>query len=219
VNLASLFDLPSVVPAPACLARLPGSESGSRLLAQVPLARPFPPSPPPPILWLCSELPGTMVCPTSRVRSSSDSVLGLPDTSQAHWLLLGKPGSLTSVQICPYVPGSQTAQDPSPACDNAGPDVAFRVVSGRRRPEVRGISRLNCLARSSPVYASYLTLRPCPQDSEPVWLARPSPYDSFIRYILPVLVRSARVPQGQLLLPSKSTVLTHRVDATTLHPW
>ena len=37
-----------------------------------------------------------------------------------------------------------------------------------------------------PVYASYLTLRPCPQDSEPVWLARPSPYDSFIRYILPV---------------------------------
>ena len=36
-----------------------------------------------------------------------------------------------------------------------------------------------------PVYASYLTLRPCPQDSEPVWLARPSPYDSFIRYILP----------------------------------
>jgi hypothetical protein len=37
-----------------------------------------------------------------------------------------------------------------------------------------------------PVYASYLTLRPCPQDSEPAWLARPSPYDSFIRYILPV---------------------------------
>ena len=37
-----------------------------------------------------------------------------------------------------------------------------------------------------PVYASYLALRPCPQDSEPVWLARPSPYDSFIRYILPV---------------------------------
>ncbi len=37
-----------------------------------------------------------------------------------------------------------------------------------------------------PVYASYLTLRPCPQDSEPVWLARPSPYSSFICYILPV---------------------------------
>src|SRR5208282_5877474 len=36
-----------------------------------------------------------------------------------------------------------------------------------------------------PVYASYPALRPCPQDSEPAWLARPSPYDSFIRYILP----------------------------------
>src|SRR5208282_1833135 len=35
----------------------------------------------------------------------------------------------------------------------------------------------------APVYASYMALRPCPQDSEPAWLARPSPYDSFIRYI------------------------------------
>ena len=34
-----------------------------------------------------------------------------------------------------------------------------------------------------PVNASYPALRPCPHDSEPVWLARPSPYDSFIRYI------------------------------------
>lgn len=38
----------------------------------------------------------------------------------------------------------------------------------------------------APVYASYVALRPYPQDSEPVWLAGPSPYDSFIRYILPV---------------------------------
>ena len=37
-----------------------------------------------------------------------------------------------------------------------------------------------------PVNASYPDLRPCPHDSEPVWLARPSPYDSFIRYISPV---------------------------------
>jgi hypothetical protein len=36
-----------------------------------------------------------------------------------------------------------------------------------------------------PVNASYLALRPCPHDSEPVWFATPSPYDSFIRYILP----------------------------------
>src|ERR1700678_3763964 len=44
---------------------------------------------------------------------------------------------------------TETAQDSDPACDGAGPDVAFRVVSGRRRPEVRGISRLNNLAHSS----------------------------------------------------------------------
>jgi hypothetical protein len=43
-----------------------------------------------------------------------------------------------------------------------------------------------------PVNASYPASRPCPHDSEPVWLARPSPYDSFIRYILPACpVRSA----------------------------
>ena len=43
-----------------------------------------------------------------------------------------------------------------------------------------------------PVNASYPALRPCPHDSEPVWLAGPSPYDSFIRYILPACpVRSA----------------------------
>ena len=37
-----------------------------------------------------------------------------------------------------------------------------------------------------PVYASYMALRPYSQDSEPVWLARPSPYDSCIRYTSPV---------------------------------
>src|SRR5215472_1436523 len=30
-----------------------------------------------------------------------------------------------------------------------------------------------------------MALRPCPHDSEPAWLAVPSPYDSFIRDILP----------------------------------
>lgn len=67
------------------------------------------------------------------------------------------------------------------ACEIAPHDLAVRVVSGRRHPEVRGISRLNNLALVPPVCASYLALRPCPQDSEPVWLARPSPYGSFIR--------------------------------------
>ena len=65
-----------------------------------------------------------------------------------------------------------------------------------------------------PVCASYLALRPCPQDSEPVWFAIPSPYDSFIRYILPaVLVRSASWSPKAVETAIGSTVLTHRLLA------
>ena len=90
------------------------------------------------------------VCPTSRVRSSSAPVLGLSDASHERWPLTGEPGiSQLPCKMCPYVPGSQTAQDPGEARMYAPPNVAFRIVSGRRRPEVRGISRFNNLARSS----------------------------------------------------------------------
>ena len=54
-----------------------------------------------------------------------------------------------------------------------------------------------------PVNASYPALRPCPHDSEPVWLARPSPYDSFIRYILPAWCGLHRVPRSRLPLHFK----------------
>jgi hypothetical protein len=65
-----------------------------------------------------------------------------------------------------------------------------------------------------PVNASYPALRPCPHDSEPVWLARPSPYDSFIRYILPACpVRSASCSLKVVATASKNTVLTHRMLA------
>src|SRR5258708_34775207 len=143
--------LPFVVPAPAHSARPPGSESGTRFAGPgSPWPDPFPPSPPPPLFWFCSETsPVLWVCPTSRVRSSSASVLGLPDTSRAHWSLSGEPGiSHLPCKMWLYVPGSQTAQDSNQARDGAWQDIAFRVVSGRRRPEVRGISRLNNLARS-----------------------------------------------------------------------
>jgi hypothetical protein len=50
-------------------------------------------------------------------------------------------------------------------------------------------------------YASYPALRPCPQDSELAWLARPSPYDSFIRYISPVGLQHRGLPCA-LVLPS-----------------
>src|SRR5208282_4998139 len=67
-----------------------------------------------------------------------------------------------------------------------------------------------------PVYASYLALRPCPQDSEPAWLARPSPYDSFIRCILPDSMPTALPAPPVVVVQARC--LRHRVDATTLHP-
>ncbi len=67
-----------------------------------------------------------------------------------------------------------------------------------------------------PVYASYPALRPCPQDSEPARLARPSPYDSFIRYILPDSMPTALPTPPVVMVQARC--LRHRVDATTLHP-
>jgi len=67
-----------------------------------------------------------------------------------------------------------------------------------------------------PVYASYPALRPCPQDSEPAWLARPSPYDSFIRCILPDSMPTALPTPPVVVVQARC--LRHRVDATTRHP-
>jgi len=71
-----------------------------------------------------------------------------------------------------------------------------------------------------PVYASHLTLRSDPQDSEPVWFARPSPYDSFIRYILPACPvqstsRSLKVVATAL---KEHGAYAPEVGATTRHP-
>ncbi len=46
-----------------------------------------------------------------------------------------------------------------------------------------GISRLDTQPARSPVNASPEALRPPAHDSGPVWVATPSPYDSFIHYI------------------------------------
>jgi hypothetical protein len=56
---------------------------------------------------------------------------------------------------------------------------------------------------------------PCPQDSEPVWLARPSPYGSFIRCYLDGLCGAVYIVFLQVgcYCPPKNTVLTHRLLA------
>jgi hypothetical protein len=76
------------------------------------------------------------------------------------------------------------------------------LPSGRRHPEAGGISRLNNLARSSSCLRFVSGLTPVPQNSEPASLARPSPYDSFIRYVLPVRCYSI-VPLCPLVLPAE----------------
>ena len=74
--------------------------------------------------------------------------------------------------MCTYAPGSQTAQDPGEARSHAPPNVVFRAVSGSTRPEVRGISQLNNMARSSLVCDMYLASRPAPtRVGAGVWLA------------------------------------------------
>jgi hypothetical protein len=54
-------------------------------------------------------------------------------------------------------------------------------------PKLNRISRLNTWPARTPVNASAMALLPPPHDSRPVWVATPSPYDSFIHYTLPVL--------------------------------
>ena len=54
------------------------------------------------------------------------------------------------------------------------------------------ISQLDGWPACAPVNASPAALRPPPHDSGSGWLAGPSPYDSFIRYSLPVSRRTTR---------------------------
>jgi len=57
------------------------------------------------------------------------------------------------------------------------------TVSAPRR---KGVSQLNTRPARTPIDASVLPLRAVPHDSGPVWIATPSPYDSFIHYTMPV---------------------------------
>ena len=54
-------------------------------------------------------------------------------------------------------------------------------------PWSSALSRLNTRPARTPIDASMTPLREPPHDSEPVWVASPSPYDSFIHTTMPVL--------------------------------
>ena len=66
----------------------------------------------------------------------------------------------------------------------AGCGLPPSSTASASRSEV--LSRLNTRPARSPVNASRPPLRAAAHDSGPVWVATPSPYDSFIRYTSPV---------------------------------
>jgi len=158
------------------------------LLAQVPLGQTLPSiSSAAAVLALFGDFPGTMglsdfpcsfvivFCPwTSRCVPSALAALG------------GTLGSLNYRARCvPTCQGHRPRRTPAKLAMALGRMLPSALCQGV------GVLKFGVFRGSitwpvvPPVYASYPALRPCPQDSEPAWLARPSPYDSFIRYILP----------------------------------
>jgi hypothetical protein len=136
-------------------------------------------------------------------RSARDASCGLQRKNcSASGRIRENPGSLTFRARCvPTCQGHRPRRTPT----------KLAMALGRMLPSAlcRGVGVLKFgVSRGSitwpvvpPVYASYPALRPCAQDSEPAWLAKPSPYDSFIRYILPdrcysIVARKCAEPPG-----------------------
>ena len=76
--------------------------------------------------------------------------------------------------------------------------VAFHGKPPGRHVELV-ISELNTRPTCASVNASPRTLPPPAHDSRPEWLARPSPYDSFIRYSMPVYPGAFGLPRAARL--------------------
>ena len=190
--------LPFVVPAPTRWARRPGSESGTRFagsgsLGQTPSLHP--------LRRRCSgfvrRLPryyGSVRLPVfvhHRLLS-----LNFPMRPEGAGRSRGNPGSLNFRARCvPTCQGHRPRRTPAKLAMALGRMLPSALCQGV------GVLKLGVFRGSitwpvvPPVYASYPALRPCPQDSEPAWLARPSPYDSFIRCILPDSMPTACLPR------------------------
>ena len=160
----------------------------------------FPP-PPPPLpgfhLQPCSAAsPVLRSSPTSCARGSSSYALRLHDAHCTRRF----PAGCSRARDLP-VPvrecfracaGSLTARGPARLADAAAPGVAFGLSPQRRHPGRQCCCTGHIFRGSIPgphVPLSTLRLHPrehTPHDSGPLWLARPSPYDSFIHYTSPV---------------------------------
>ena len=85
------------------------------------------------------------------------------------------------------------------AC-GAPASVAFCRLEPHRHPRPSEISWLNTRPARTSVNASRQTSRPTTHDSRPVWLASPSPYDSFIRYTSPAYPGALQTSEIRLFL-------------------
>jgi hypothetical protein len=83
-----------------------------------------------------------------------------------------------------------------PQCSLALPSTASAPRSAHRLHDGGSISRLNTWPARTPVNASPALLRAPMHDSEPVWIANPSPYETLIHNTLPVLTGAPKGDRG-----------------------
>jgi hypothetical protein len=83
-----------------------------------------------------------------------------------------------------------------PQCGLPLPSRASAPRSGHRLHGGGSISRLNTWPARTPVNASPAFLQTPMHDSEPVWIANPSPYKTFIHNTLPVLTGAPKGERG-----------------------
>ena len=112
--------------------------------------------------------------------------LDFPMRSEATAASDGRGISRFPCEVLPYVHGVSDRAGPRCTlryrCTECCLPPAPRASASRSMP----LSRLITQPARSPVNASATPLRTSPHDSEPVWIASPSPYDSFIHYTSPV---------------------------------
>jgi len=183
-----------VVPAPASCARSPGPVSGPGAASgpcfagvSSPWPPPFPPPPPPRIAPPCSAAsPVLWGCPTSHPRASATCVRRLLAAVWAVRLPDGNGISRFPCKMCLCMLGVSDRAGSACLSRWRGSRCGFPHPSTASAPESELISRLNTRPALPPVNASPPSSRTPTHDSGPVWVATPSPYDSFIRYTAPV---------------------------------
>jgi hypothetical protein len=183
----------------AHLARLTGTESGTRFAqADSPWPAPFPPPPPRPS-GVVRRLPryyGSVRLPTPVHHRRTP--LGFPMRPAANWpqTTVGSPGSRARCfRACA---GSQTARGPVAPRDLGTHQFCLPPASTASAPRTArccgdDLSRLNGRPARSPVNASRGQLPAPMHDSGPAWVANPSPYRTLIYCTSPVLT-GARKP-------------------------